>query len=109
LRFEPTGPRAQFSFRGATDVDGDGADEMVAGYSRPDARQAMVPFVLDWDESRNRYALARSISDPRGSPTRSWRASSSSLRVSAGPSMHARSRFATVAAPSFAGVASRTS
>lgn len=57
LRFEPTGPRAQFSFRGATDVDGDGADEVVAGYSRPDARQAMVPFVLDWDESRNRYAL----------------------------------------------------
>ena len=58
LSFEPAGgTRAQFFNRGALDVDGDGADEVVGGYSRPDARHAMVPFVLDWDESRERYAL----------------------------------------------------
>src|SRR5438094_455294 len=44
LRFRPEGPRAVFAYRATTDVDFDGADEVVGGYGYPTSRQAMVPF-----------------------------------------------------------------
>jgi hypothetical protein len=56
MRFEPRDPGARFQFRMAADVDFDGAVEIVGGYSRPDARQALVPFAIDFDGA-DRYNL----------------------------------------------------
>jgi hypothetical protein len=50
MRFEPREPGARFQFRAAADIDFDGAVEIVGGYSRPDARQALVPFAIDFDD-----------------------------------------------------------
>jgi len=58
FRFAPTGRRAQFEYRALLDVDGDGATELVGGWDFPDeARNAMVPFAVDWDDGANRYNL----------------------------------------------------
>lgn len=58
LRFEPAGRRAVFQYRGTTDVDFDGADEIVGGYGiAGEAREALVPFGINWDEGAERYRL----------------------------------------------------
>jgi hypothetical protein len=58
LRFAPTGARAVFQYRATTDVDFDGADEVVGGYGDPaKARAALVPFAIDWDTAAGRYRL----------------------------------------------------
>ena len=58
LRFEPTGRRAVFQYRGLADVDFDGAEELVGGFGYPDhARQALVPFAVEWDRVSERYRL----------------------------------------------------
>jgi hypothetical protein len=44
-------------FRAALDIDGDGAGEVVGGFAAPDARRAMLPFAVDWDSLRERYAI----------------------------------------------------
>jgi len=54
MRFEPREPGARFQFRAAADIDFDGAVEIVGGYSRPDARQALVPFAIDFDDGMYR-------------------------------------------------------
>ncbi len=56
LRFEPRDAGARFQFRAAADIDFDGAVEVVGGYSRPDARAALIPFALDFDDD-DRYEL----------------------------------------------------
>ncbi len=62
LRFEPREPGSRFQFRAATDVDFDGAIEVIGGYSQPDARQALVPFAIDFDD--NRYELVPLVLGP---------------------------------------------
>jgi hypothetical protein len=57
FRFRPAEPGVKFEFRGARDVDGDGAVEVVGGYAAPDARNALLPLALDWQSSAQRYAL----------------------------------------------------
>lgn len=58
LRFEPDRPGAVFQFRSATDVDFDGASEIVGGYGLPgEGRGALVPFAIDWDNATRRYDL----------------------------------------------------
>ena len=58
LRFEPAGRRAVFQHRGLADVDFDGAQEIVGGFGYPDhARQALVPFAVEWDRVSDRYRL----------------------------------------------------
>jgi hypothetical protein len=58
LRFEPAGPRAVFQYRAATDVDFDGAAEIVGGYGYAGkAREAIVPFAIDWDHGAGRYRV----------------------------------------------------
>jgi hypothetical protein len=67
FRFQPTGPRAVFQYRAATVVDFDGADAIVGGYGYAgDAREAIVPFAVDWDNGAERYRL---ISLDMGAPT----------------------------------------
>jgi hypothetical protein len=56
MSFEPDGPRAVFEFAAVADVDGDGDAEVVGGYALADeARQALVPFAIDWDDDARRY------------------------------------------------------
>lgn len=58
FRFEPGGTRAVYQYRSAADVDLDGAHELVGGYGLPsNARQALVPFAVDWDDEAERYRL----------------------------------------------------
>lgn len=81
LRFEPSGRRAVFQYRGLADVDFDGSDELIGGFGYPDdARQAIVPFAVEWDRIRERYRLVPldlgppSLSRrPRNVPERQYR------------------------------------
>jgi hypothetical protein len=58
LRFRPAGPRAVFQYRATTDVDFDGAAEIVGGFGYAGkAREAMVPFAIDWDHGAGRYRV----------------------------------------------------
>jgi hypothetical protein len=58
VRFEPAGPRAVFEFASVADIDADGAAEVVGGYAlASEARQAAVPFAVDWDDEARRYRL----------------------------------------------------
>jgi hypothetical protein len=57
FRFRPAEPGVKFEFRGARDVDGDGAVEVVGGYAAPDARNALLPLALDWQGFAQRYAI----------------------------------------------------
>ena len=83
-RFEPRvdGSPAQFQYRGTSDIDGDGADEIVGGFGytgRDQGRRALVPFAIDWDRANERYrpvpldfgppTLAR---EPRGVPAQQY-------------------------------------
>lgn len=58
FRFQPDKPGHVFQFRFLGDVDGDGEEELVGGYGVPgEASQALLPFMIDWDEGRSRYRL----------------------------------------------------
>jgi hypothetical protein len=58
FRFEPQGRHAVFQYRATTDVDSDGASELVGGYGQADhARAALVPFALDYDDVAGHYRL----------------------------------------------------
>lgn len=57
FRFRPADPGVKFEFRGARDVDGDGAEEIVAAFAAPDARNAMLPVAIDWLSFHQRYAI----------------------------------------------------
>jgi hypothetical protein len=60
LRFKPVGTAAKFTLRATTDVDFDGAPEIVGGLGFADesiGRGAMVPFAIDWNTARERYAV----------------------------------------------------
>ena len=81
LRFEPAGRRAVFQYRGLADVDFDGSEELIGGFGYPDdARQAIVPFAVEWDKVTERYRLVSldlgppSLSRrPRNVPERQYR------------------------------------
>ena len=90
LRFEPREPGARFEFRMAADIDFDGAVEIVGGYSRPDARQALVPFAIDFGSSATSWC--RSASANRSSPRLAWSAGSGSRRASTARCTPSRSR-----------------
>jgi hypothetical protein len=60
LRFKPVGTAAKFTLRATTDVDFDGAPEIVGGLGFADeniGRGAMVPFAIDWNTAHERYAV----------------------------------------------------
>lgn len=57
FRFRPSDAGVKFEFRGAGDVDGDGAVEIVGAFAAPDARYAMLPVALDWQSLSQRYAI----------------------------------------------------
>jgi hypothetical protein len=60
FRFKPVGKPAKFEERAVTDIDFDGAQEIVGGYGYADESEgggAMVPFAIDWDRSRGRYVI----------------------------------------------------
>src|SRR5205823_1904329 len=57
LRFRPADPGVRFEFRGAQDIDGDGAAEIVGAFAAPDARNAMLPVAIDWQSLPQRYAM----------------------------------------------------
>jgi hypothetical protein len=74
LRFQPSGRRAVFQYRADSDVDFDGAAEIVGGYGYAnEARGAMVPFAIDWNDAENRYRL---VTLDMGAPKLSQRATS---------------------------------
>ena len=69
LRFEPDGPRAVFQYRSSADVDQDNGAEIVGGYGESGtagARQALVPFAINWDDAAQRYQM---VSIDLGVPT----------------------------------------
>jgi hypothetical protein len=57
FRFRPSIPDVKFQIRAAQDIDADGATEIVGGFALPDARNAMLPVALDWQNSDQRYAI----------------------------------------------------
>ena len=57
FRFRPAGAGVQFRFRGARDIDADGATEVVGAFASPDGRYAMLPFAIDWQAIDGRYAV----------------------------------------------------
>ena len=57
FRFRPAEPGVKFEFRGARDIDGDGAVEVVGGYAAPDARNAVLPLAIEWQGFAQRYAI----------------------------------------------------
>jgi hypothetical protein len=65
LTFEPREPGSGFQFERAADVDFDGATEIVGGYSRPDARNALVPFAIDFDDNDLYKIVPLSLGPPR--------------------------------------------
>lgn len=74
LRFQPSGRQAVFQYRADSDVDFDGAAEIVGGYGYADeARGAMVPFAIDWNDGAGRYRL---VPLDMGAPKLSQRATS---------------------------------
>jgi hypothetical protein len=65
VSFEPDGPRAVFEFASVADIDADGAAEVVGGYAlAAEARQAPVPFAVDWDDEARRYRLVALDREP---------------------------------------------
>jgi hypothetical protein len=57
FRFRPADAGVKFEFRGARDVDRDGATEIIGAFAPPDGRNAMLPVALDWQSLEQRYAL----------------------------------------------------
>jgi hypothetical protein len=58
FRFEPAGRRAVFQYRSLADLDFDGAEEIAGGFGYPDeARQAIVPFAVEWDRAKGHYGV----------------------------------------------------
>lgn len=58
FQFRPDPPRAVFQPGAVTDVDFDGAPEIVGGYGHTNVgREAVVPFVIDWDGAAGRYRM----------------------------------------------------
>jgi hypothetical protein len=57
FRFRPADAGVKFEFRGARDVDRDGATEIIGAFAPPDGRNAMLPVALDWQTLEQRYAL----------------------------------------------------
>jgi hypothetical protein len=58
FRFQPDAPGLVFRYRYLGDLDGDGEQELVGGYGVPgEASEALLPFVVDWDEGHGRYRL----------------------------------------------------
>ena len=94
LRFEPDGPRAVFQYRSSADVDQDNGAEIVGGYGESGtagARQALVPFAINWDDAAQRYQM---VFIDLGVPTLSSRRPTSP-RASTAPSTRSRRRTAT--------------
>lgn len=57
FRFEPR-KAGVLRLRGAYNVDGDAAEELVGGYGDGNAPgELLVPFALDWDEDKSEYRL----------------------------------------------------
>ena len=58
FRFQPDRPGLVYQHRYLGDIDGDGEEELVGGWGVPgEAAQALLPFMVDWDEGANRYRL----------------------------------------------------
>jgi hypothetical protein len=58
FRFQPDRPGLVYQHRYLGDIDGDGEEELVGGWGVPgEASQALLPFMVDWDEGANRYRL----------------------------------------------------
>jgi hypothetical protein len=58
FRFQPEQPGLVYQHRFLGDIDGDGEEELVGGWGVPgEASQALLPFMVDWDEGGNRYRL----------------------------------------------------
>jgi len=58
FRFQPEQPGLVYQHRYLGDIDGDGEEELVGGWGVPgEASQALLPFMVDWDEGANRYRL----------------------------------------------------
>jgi hypothetical protein len=58
FRFQPDRPGLVYQHRYLGDIDGDGEEELVGGWGVPgEASQALLPFMVDWDEGGNRYRL----------------------------------------------------
>jgi hypothetical protein len=58
FRFQPDRPGLVYQHRFLGDIDGDGEEELVGGWGVPgEASQALLPFMVDWDEGANRYRL----------------------------------------------------
>jgi hypothetical protein len=57
FRFRPDAAGVKFEFRGARDVDRDGATEIIGAFAPPDGRNAMLPVALDWQTLEQQYAL----------------------------------------------------
>ena len=56
--FQPDRPGLVYQHRFLGDIDGDGEEELVGGWGVPgEASQALLPFMVDWDEGANRYRL----------------------------------------------------
>jgi hypothetical protein len=64
-RFEPRDPGARFQFRAAADIDFDGAVEVVGGYSMPAAREALVPFAVDFDGADHYNLVPLDLGPPK--------------------------------------------
>ena len=95
LRFEPDRPGAVFQFRSATDIDFDGASEIVGGYGLPgEGRGALVPFAIDWDNAERRYDL---VSLDLGAPVLAACASAPLPHPDANTEPSTRSRSCSVA------------
>ncbi len=58
FRFQPDRPGLVYQHRYLGDIDGDGEEEVVGGWGVPgEASQALLPFMVDWDEGAGRYRL----------------------------------------------------
>ena len=70
FRFQPDAPGLVFQHRHLGDLDGDGEDELIGGYGDPsEASQALMPFIVHWDEGRGVYRMTslqpRPLADAR--------------------------------------------
>ena len=65
FRFQPREPGVVFQYRFLGDLDGDGSEELVGGYGVPgEGSEALLPFMVDWDEGDDRYRLTALQTSP---------------------------------------------
>jgi hypothetical protein len=58
FRFQPSEGGAQYQFRFAGDLNGNGEGELIGGYGFPrEASLALVPFIVFWDDQTGKYRL----------------------------------------------------